>query len=118
MQITLNNQEINTAIEQYVRHLISLANNTSMTTEITGSRGEYKVIVEILPTKTTEVVETKRVGRPPKVNPVIVEPKQEEVQTDTVVEEEEEVIEVVPAAEEEEPPTPKAKTSLFKNLNK
>lgn len=116
MQITLNNQEINTAIEQYVRHLISLANNTSMTTEITGSRGEYKVIVEILPTKTTEVVETKRVGRPPKVNPVIVEPKQEEVQADTVVEEEEEeeVIEV----EEQELPTPKAKTSLFKNLNK
>ena len=128
MQITLTNEELNTVVTGYVQSLLGTNPNLEYTVEIVGSRGEHTAIVNatLKTSKPTEPVK-RGVGRPKatEVQPVekpeptnvgtVIEPLEEEEETEPT-KEEEEVSTAQPKQEETEQPP--VKKSLFKTLSK
>ena len=92
MQITLNQEEIESALIAYVRSTISIADNFTVSVDLKAGRGEhgYAATLDITPVKEVVQLNTKMTGRAPKATtksePVVVEEKVLQVLGETLPE--------------------------------
>lgn len=121
MQITLNQEEIELALDNFVRSRISVSDGQDIVFDLKAGRGDngFTATLEIVPSATTKPEPVTLRSKPRAVETAKVEePKAPEAEPETVEEPETEAVDESPEETVEEAPAPKSGGSLFSKTAK